>query len=67
MIQATGKQIVKRLELTTDDQLQHTLETLVDHGFWIDSIQRTSELMFGSADYLIVCHPVNTVGKLAAA
>lgn len=67
MIEATGKQIVHQLELVTGEQLLHTLEALIDSGHWIDGVQRTSELMFGSADYLIVYHPVNTVGRLVNA
>lgn len=67
MIEAMGKQIVRQLELVTGDQLLHTLEFLIDSGCWIDAVQRTSELMFGSADYLIVYHSVNAVDHLAAA
>lgn len=65
MIQATDKQVAHLLELTTGKQLLHSIQTLIDNGYWIDSAQRTSALIYGSADYLIVYHPVNTVGKLS--
>ncbi len=65
MIQATGKQIVHLLEMVTAKQLLHTLETLADSGYWTDSVQRTSELVFGSADYIVIYHPASTLGRLA--
>lgn len=67
MIEATGKQIVRYLEMVTAEQLSHSLETIIEGGYWVDSVQRTSQLMFGSADYLVIYHPVNTVVSLAAA
>jgi hypothetical protein len=53
-----SKQIVKHLETISVQELLEKLQLIVDEGYQIDIVQRTSPISFGSADWLIVYRPV---------